>query len=1016
MKNPEKIGDYEIIEQIGRGGMSTVYLARDPYAHGREVAVKVMRAQLLERAGSHEQFKQEARILKELDRPPGIIPIYNYGEFEVNGEKQFYLVMRYMNGGTLFDRIDQQPLTESEIKDTLHRITQGVDLIHQHQIVHRDLKSKNILFDNSGPTGKAYIADFGIAYADTTLSSPGLLGTLGTPRYMSPEQIEKGIADFRSDIYALGIILFEMLTGDLPYDATTTLHIYNTIYHEDIPLVTDLRDDLPTGYNYIVRKATRRNPDERFQTARELYEAFLRVDEMPHWETLDNPQTTTLIAKPAETTTRKVEDEQNNPPSRYIWRVLLLLLLIGGAIAAAGFWWQNNQNNELTLVSLQGTPTAVEEKILVEVPPPASPLSPTATTEAISETVSALASPEATIQSTLSPTLTSPPTPIPTLEALPITTANMENLSVEQTLALDTPSLRAVTLSATGDVAAVATSSGIDIYDVNTWDLVTTLNIDNLGFRTISWSPNGGFLASGTDTGQLIIWETTTWTSARTVGSIPITALAWSPDEQFLLVGNEAGQVQQWQTGGDPTAVATWNNHRSAITTLAWHPAGKQFVSASNDDQMWFITLDNSSSPQAIYAHQGGVFTLAWNADGQRLLSGGGDQNVRLWDPADWSNLIVTSHSAPVTSLSWPEPTTIVSGDAAGYLRARDLSAEQTIWQTIHHAEVNQIFWQAYNNQILTVGGRDQTLNQWQLDDGSLTNSLIYYSLPTEAALVAYHPTEPDLLAVATDEGIIRIWSMSEKRIVVLLGGHAGTVSAMSWSPDGSALVSSGRTDLSLRLWNTAVGSLEAEWGDHTDLITAVVWSPDGTQIVSGSRDGNIRFWDAETQTRRFNFRSSVGDVYDLDWASAGDLLAVGGDQGGLQVWNVTSQLSQAIVTAHTGAVQSVQWSPDGTQLATIGAVDGLLLLWPNGVLIEPNATTMGISMRTVRWSPSANLLAIAAGNRTVYMLDSTNTTQQTTRPIHPLVGNADWAANGQQLATISEAGEVDIWQVLDAD
>ena len=217
------LGQYQIIRSIGQGGMAKIYLAYQPSIK-REVAIKVMSSPLQESPNSIKRFAQEVEVIAHLQHPQ-IIPVYDFGEHD----DQIYIVMAYIRGGTLADRIDHAPngLPDREIIRLFDLICEGLDYAHAKGVVHRDLKPNNILMDeNNNP----YIADFGLA--KLTEGKIELTHTMmtGTAAYMAPEIAQSGKSTKRTDIYALGIILFEMLTGKLPFRAKRPTKCYLHIY------------------------------------------------------------------------------------------------------------------------------------------------------------------------------------------------------------------------------------------------------------------------------------------------------------------------------------------------------------------------------------------------------------------------------------------------------------------------------------------------------------------------------------------------------------------------------------------------------------------------------------------------------------------------------------------------------------------------------------------------------------------------------------------------------------------
>lgn len=268
-----QINRYQITAQLGHGGMAVVYRAYDPQFK-REVAIKVMATHFLHDPQFRQRFQREAQVIARLQHP-AIVPVYDFGE--QNGQP--YLVMALMSGGSLADRLQGGTMSLAEASDFLERIAPALDLAHQNGIVHRDLKPDNILFDQQD---NPYLADFGIAkllqQTSMGLSQTGLV--IGTPFYMSPEQArgEKGI-DGQSDIYSLGAILFELLTGQRPYDADTPAGFIYKHIHEPVPNIHTIQPNLPLGGQAVIEKAMAKNRDERYATAREMAAALKAVAE-----------------------------------------------------------------------------------------------------------------------------------------------------------------------------------------------------------------------------------------------------------------------------------------------------------------------------------------------------------------------------------------------------------------------------------------------------------------------------------------------------------------------------------------------------------------------------------------------------------------------------------------------------------------------------------------------------------------------------------------------------------------
>lgn len=258
----DTIGRYEVESEIGRGGMAAVFLAYDPRFR-RKVAIKLVSVSLQDNTVFRERFEREAQLIAKIEHP-AIVPVYDFGD----QDDEPYLVMRYMPGGALTAKIKQGDLSVSYASQIMSQIAQGLDAVHTQGIVHRDLKPANILFDGFGNPA---ISDFGIAHfshATTDLTGTAIIGT---PSYMSPEQVRSDAdLDGRSDIYALGVILFEMLTGSGPFRAATPLSVAMKHLTDPIPSIQLFRPELPVEIDRILRKAMAKDREMRYASASEL--------------------------------------------------------------------------------------------------------------------------------------------------------------------------------------------------------------------------------------------------------------------------------------------------------------------------------------------------------------------------------------------------------------------------------------------------------------------------------------------------------------------------------------------------------------------------------------------------------------------------------------------------------------------------------------------------------------------------------------------------------------------------
>jgi serine/threonine-protein kinase len=280
----ETIGRYQIIEEIGRGGMGTVYRASDTVL-GREIALKLLSRHLSDDHAFAERFRREAQIIAQLEHPH-IVPIYDFGVHE----NQPFLVMRLLMNGTLRTRIEEHPFAPDALWPIMQQVASAIDLAHTQQIVHRDIKPTNILFDSQG---SAFVSDFGIAKvlgSSTQLTGSALIGS---PAYMSPEQFASDEIDGRADQYSLAIVIYEALTGRLPFTGDTARVMFQHLQNQPPPI--HQMTSLPPQATAVLYRALDKDPDSRFHTVTEFIQAMAATSHLAPNEPLPETHSTTII-------------------------------------------------------------------------------------------------------------------------------------------------------------------------------------------------------------------------------------------------------------------------------------------------------------------------------------------------------------------------------------------------------------------------------------------------------------------------------------------------------------------------------------------------------------------------------------------------------------------------------------------------------------------------------------------------------------------------------------------------
>lgn len=352
-------GRYRIVKQIGRGGMADVYLAKDLILDGEEVAVKVLRTNYQTDPIAVARFQREARAMADLDHPH-IVRITDIGE----EDGQQYLAMEYVAGLDLKRYIKEHyPLSNEEAVRIMGQILLAMRLAHTRGIVHRDLKPQNILLT---PDGTVKVTDFGIAvaFAETSLTQTNSM--LGSVHYLSPEQARGSKATVQSDIYAMGIIFYEMLTGHIPYDGDSAVTIALQHFQKPLPSVIDENPSVPQALENVVIKATAKKLTDRYKSVAEMYvdlssslsynrrnEPKLVFDDATKADTKTLPKvsqsTLTSIPKvqaqtehkPIKKTSQAVTEETYQPqaPKKRRFKMRYLIFLASIVLVAASLIW-----------------------------------------------------------------------------------------------------------------------------------------------------------------------------------------------------------------------------------------------------------------------------------------------------------------------------------------------------------------------------------------------------------------------------------------------------------------------------------------------------------------------------------------------------------------------------------------------------------------------------------------------------------------------------------------------------
>ena len=646
---PKMIGRYEIRSEIGRGGMATVYRGYDPLSK-REVAVKVLPHELLHNPQFRTRFAREAEVIAALEHA-AIVPVYDFGEDVATGQP--YFVMRLMAGGSLDDRLAHGPISIEDSSRIIARLAPALDRAHHKGIVHRDLKPGNILFDDDG---NPYISDFGIAKLAESGSSITGSGVVGTPAYMSPEQAmgEESI-DGRSDIYALGAILFQMLSGRFPYRADTPMGVVVKHITEPVPLIRDANPALPIECEELIQQAMAKKRDERFQTATELAAALAAI--AGNAATLADltvplmrPPTTGRFGMGTSPTLRAAKPVvRERSSARWIVGVVGTIVIVA-ALTVVGISINTNFTARQTATAAAAafaTGTAQAETTNTAI-------------AFINATAQSIQATDAAVLANPTATATDTPTATATATVTATTTPTITN----------TPTATATPLptwvgGGSGQIVFVSKRDGNnEIY---------LMNVDGSNpVRLTSDAANDSFPQFSPDGSKIVFYTNRHGDNEiyamNADGSDPVRLTnnaandyspAWSPDgTQIIFVSNRDGNNRLYVMSANGSVPALLTDSRAGHESPVWSPDGQKIAFSSNRDGNYEIYAMNAdgSDPIRLTDEFADDSYPVWSPDGTKIaFSSNRDGNFEIYlMNIDGSNPIrLTDNTADDTSPAW---------------------------------------------------------------------------------------------------------------------------------------------------------------------------------------------------------------------------------------------------------------------------------------------------------------------------------------------------------------------------